>query len=272
MLERGNIIFVALIALMAFVWGKDSKNKWVREISYICLGFAAAIKIYPAIFGLMLLKDKNYKAAVKCMIYGLMLFAIPFAAYDGLSSMKAMIVNIMNTNVMFKVVTGLGYKVNMVSTFSVILGLLEIDKTAYNIETIISIFPYIYMVLAIVACLFHKSNWKTTALLSSIIVLVPGYSYVYTLIFFLIPLIAFLDSKEKRTWVDWICLACFVAMLIPIAFDIPSMFLEFQSGFRYIFSTFVQGMATLIISMVLTLEGLIYGIISINKKLKLKRI
>jgi len=270
MLERGNIIFVALIALMAFVWGKDSKNKWIREISYICLGFAAAIKIYPAVFGLLLLKDKNYKAAARCIVYGLMLFVIPFAAYDGLNSMKAMILNIMNTNLMFKEVTGLGYKVNMVSTLSVILGLLEIDKTAYHIEIIIAFFPYIYIVFAVFACLFQKSNWKTTALLSSMIVLVPGYSYVYSLIFFLIPLIAFLDSKDKRTWVDWICLACFLAMLIPIVFDIPSMFLAFQSGFRYTFGTFVQGIAVLIISIVLMLEGLLYGIIRINELLKFK--
>lgn len=78
MFERGNLVFVALLFLMAFVFEKDSENKYIREISYLCLGIAAALKIYPAVFGLLLIKDGNYKAAVRVTLYGIAFFVIPF--------------------------------------------------------------------------------------------------------------------------------------------------------------------------------------------------
>ena len=48
---RGNTIYFALIFLVAFLLLKDSEKAVWREISYVCLAFAGAIKIYPLFFG-----------------------------------------------------------------------------------------------------------------------------------------------------------------------------------------------------------------------------
>ena len=267
MFERGNIISLALIFLMAYVFGKDSKNKWIREISYVCLGISAALKIYPAVFGLLLIKDKNYKAAVKVIIYGIAFFIIPFFAYHGIHDMKLMYGNMRMTGEIFQS-TGVGGKVNIVPTLRVVLGLCGIDEIGYYIAGIFKILPYAYLLAAVIACMFHKSNWKVMTLLSSMIVLVPDFSFVYTLVFFIIPLISFLDSKEKRTFVDWICLACFIAIMIPIVHNPPELLAKFQAGFSYLFSTFIQGIAVLIMSIVLVTEGFVYGAIRLRRKNK----
>lgn len=97
--------------------------------------------------------------------------------------------------------TGVGGKVNLSATVSV-FGLAGYDYWAPQVHRILVVLPLIYMPLAVTACLFHKSKWKIFTLLVSMIVLVPSFSFVYTLIFFIIPLVCFLDTKEKRTWID----------------------------------------------------------------------
>jgi len=270
MFERGNIIFVALLFLMAFVFGKDSKNKYVRELSYICLGIAAALKIYPAVFGLLLIKDKDYKAAVRVTLYGIAFFVIPFFAYNGFHDMYRMYSDIRFAEDQFAG-TGVGGKVNLSSTISVIMGLLGNDYMAPIIQRIFVVLPFIYLIFAVIACMFHKSKWKIYTLLVTMIILVPTFSFVYTLIFFIIPLVFFLDTKEKRTWIDWACLICFVGIMVPIVHNPTELLKNFQVGFDYLFSTFIQGIAVLLISVILVLEGLIYGAQNINLKIKSRK-
>jgi len=270
MFERGNIIFVALLFLMAFVFGKDSKNKYVRELSYICLGIAAALKIYPAVFGLLLIKDKNYKAAVRATLYGIAFFVIPFFAYGGIPDIYRMYADIKVAENQFAG-TGVGGKINLSATISVIIGLLGIDYMAPIIQKIFVVLPYIYMIFAVIACMFHKSKWKIFTLLVSMIILVPAFSFVYTLIFFVIPLVSFLDAREKRTWIDWACLLCFIAIMIPIVYNPTELLKNFQTGFDYLFSTFIQGIAVLVISGILVLEGLIVGAINMKEKIKSRK-
>ena len=77
-MERGNIVSLAVAFTVFFVFFKDSESKAVREISYICLALAAGLKLYPAIFGLLLLFDKKYKEAIRLVIYGILAVVIPF--------------------------------------------------------------------------------------------------------------------------------------------------------------------------------------------------
>lgn len=77
-LERGNIVAAAVALTVVFVFYRNSESKVLREISYICLALAAGLKLYPALFGLLLLFDKKYKQAVRLIIYGILAVVIPF--------------------------------------------------------------------------------------------------------------------------------------------------------------------------------------------------
>lgn len=268
MFERGNIIFVALLLIMFYVFEKDSKNKVVRELAYICLGLSAAIKIYPAVFGFLLLKDKKYIEATRTVIYGILFFIIPFFAFGGLSDFELMFKNMSVTNQEFKNI--LGYRIDMSATLEVLFRLLHFNISKYTMDEMFSVLPYIFMAFAIISCIFHKSNWKVMALLASMIVLVPGYSYVYTLIFYIIPIIFFLDTKDNRTWLDWVYLSGFAIIFIPIMFDAPDMLADFQIGHPYVLSTLIQGIATITLSFILTVEGLIYGVVYLRSKVSSK--
>lgn len=79
--ERGNIVIYSFICSMMFVFFQNSKNKYMREIALMSLAFAAGLKIYPAFLG-CLLYNKEYKRAIRTVIYGIIMFIVPFFAFQ----------------------------------------------------------------------------------------------------------------------------------------------------------------------------------------------
>ena len=65
-IERGNILLITVPLTMFFVFYRNSDNKLVKEISFIALAIAAGLKVYPAIFGL-LLKKKTKRISNECL-------------------------------------------------------------------------------------------------------------------------------------------------------------------------------------------------------------
>ena len=70
-LERGNIILFAAICLIFYVFNYNSEKPILRELAYVSLAIAAALKITPAVFGILLLYEKRWKDAIKTifMVY-----------------------------------------------------------------------------------------------------------------------------------------------------------------------------------------------------------
>lgn len=75
--ERGNIVSAAVALTMFFVFFRNSDSKVVRELSYIALALAAGLKLYPAIFGVLLLFDKKFKDAGRLIAYGILSVVVP---------------------------------------------------------------------------------------------------------------------------------------------------------------------------------------------------
>ena len=100
LVERGNILILSFVGSLAFFVLKDSEKWWVRDIGYLCLAIAAAIKIYPAVFGFVLLREHKYKEACRLAFYGVMVFIIPFLLFteEGLSEIPYFFRNIMGFN------------------------------------------------------------------------------------------------------------------------------------------------------------------------------
>ena len=80
--DRGNIVWFCMAFLMVYIFTYDSKNKILREIGLISLAIATSIKIYPVVFGLMLIFDKRWAEAKRCIIYVVLIFFVPLEASD----------------------------------------------------------------------------------------------------------------------------------------------------------------------------------------------
>ncbi|MBQ6019400.1 MAG: DUF2029 domain-containing protein [Clostridia bacterium] len=77
-LERGNNSLLAMAAATFFVFFRNSESRTVREISYLMLAVAAGIKMFPAVFGVLLIYDKKYFAAFRTVVYGILLVVLPY--------------------------------------------------------------------------------------------------------------------------------------------------------------------------------------------------
>lgn len=253
--ERANFIFIALLFLMIFVFFRNSKNRFVREIALISLAISGAIKFYPVLFGLLLIKERRYKDFFKVLIYSLALFILPFFAVGGISHIMLLYKNIFSTSnyVMNK---GLGYAVNIQNTIRIIFAIF--GDFSNNSIFIGKIFSFLILILGIISTFLLRSNWKTIAILSLLMIMTPSISYEYTLIFMLIPLVMFLDHKEKEQPIDYLYLACFILIFIPFSLskiDIINNGLE-DSSLPITYGLLIQNIVIFTMASYLIVEGL----------------
>lgn len=214
-LERANIIFIALLFLMVFVFFKDSKRPIVREVALISLAISAAIKLYPALFLLLLIKEKRFIETIRVIAYGIVLFFLPFFGLGGLKELPVLYKNILTTS-NGQLAWGVGYAVNIQSIARIIGALIgNFGGAPVLIGKIVS---YVFLLVGIITAFFVKPQWKTVSLLSLLIITVPPISFEYSLIFMIIPLMMFLKTEDKIEQKNYFYLICYVLLFIPYIF------------------------------------------------------
>ena len=256
LIERGNIIVLVLPLLLYFVNEYDSDVKYKRHLAYICLAISVAIKIYPVFFGLLLLKKKkNFKNILLCIFYGAVFFFVPFIFVGGFSQLGVLIHNILYTSSMFGS-KGFGFKVsisNIFSLFGHVFNHVRLFETAGTVFLIITVLAGLFLIL------FNKWNedWKIYAVISLIIILVPGFSYIYSVAYMIIPLLFFLNKKEIK-WIDYIYSLLFIAQFIFLVAKTDELFPSFNSAeLNCNIATVVESIALLAMLVLLYFDGAI---------------
>lgn len=90
-IQRGNVcLLVAVLFTLAWIW-MDDPNAVKRELALVLFACCAGFKLYPAIFGLLFVKKKQWKRAVRLIIYGLTAIFAPFLAIGGGYRPKAVV-------------------------------------------------------------------------------------------------------------------------------------------------------------------------------------
>ncbi len=183
-IERGNSIFYAVLATMVFLQGYRSENRWVRYSAYISLGFAAGVKIIPAVFAFMILRDRRIKEFLICLAVIIVMFLGPFVFTDG--------------NIFILMESVLKY--NDVSTG--VSGLVNIkDVMAYYgySSTVGTAVSFLLMGLTILITVFNKSlpEWKIVLLNSCAIMECFSIGVPYLTLYIAIALVMFFGEESK---------------------------------------------------------------------------
>jgi hypothetical protein len=198
---RGNTIYFALIFLMIFLFFKDSKNFYLRELSYISLAVSGCLKIYPLFFGVFLLKDKKIFASIRVAAY---FFAIFFASFfffeldlveapefvDSLEGFMTNEVRLIGKNNLS--ISALLFKILLI--FNPALTAENAVFSTVNIALLAIIF-----VVSTVAAVGTKSDFTRMVICSSIVILIPSISYFYVLIFTLLPFLEYTKTAENMS-------------------------------------------------------------------------
>jgi hypothetical protein len=209
--ERANTIILAVIFLLVFIWLKDSKNAVLRELALVALACAAGIKVYPAVFGLLLIRDKRWKDAIRAVIYGGLVMFLPFLLFGGRHSIRLLFETLQASN-SGTYDTGLSFKVdlsNALRTLGLVFG--WSDKAVINAGGILS---YVLALLAIIPVCTLKKEWKAVMLVALAVVLTPAFNFYYALSYIVIPVIVFLNARESGKF-SYLPAVLFAILLSP---------------------------------------------------------
>ncbi len=193
LIERGNILILCLLLLTVFAFYYDSESRVLRELALIALAFSAAIKIYPAIFGLILVREKRYKETIRCLIYGILVFMLPFIFYGGLDAFRLYFEDLFGHAETASNIT-VDFLVNYTNIIKNAVQLLGASPAVVDFVSLTVHTPL--MLLLLVYSLLVKKKWKAMMAVSLFVVLFPWTSVYYTMFIYVIPLVFLLIDKD----------------------------------------------------------------------------
>ena len=220
-IERGNIALLAFALSSFFCCFYENKSSIVKEIAYISLAIAAGLKIYPAIFGFLLVRKRRWKDACRLAGYGMAFFLLPFLHY-GLHSVLSFLGG---TQAFFDGTQQvISYSIDSLFYMaSVIAGRTLHQEVITIIKAFMSIGLVGYILLA-------KTDWESMLACGLFLIVIPPTSYGYTLLFLYPSFIMLIrcvgehdvitkenSSQFKRKCYIGFILLCFSVILVPWA-------------------------------------------------------
>lgn len=188
-IERGNISFFTAILVIYALYLKDSNNKALRETALILIAFAAGLKLYPAIIGLIYIREKRWKEAIRLVIYGLLVFFVPFAFCGGLQGL------IQYLKILF-FFEGQGYRswTNIRNYLLSISDLFRVYERSSYFVKYFKIAENLFLLAGVASVFRARKVWKQILYPAGIMAVYVPFSYRYTAVYMLIPLVFYLKE------------------------------------------------------------------------------
>ena len=89
----GNQIFLAIGGILVFLAWKDERG-WKKGAAFLALAAASALKIIPAAFGLLLVKERRWRECVVLATLGAIFVFVPFVWIGGWEGFGAFLENL----------------------------------------------------------------------------------------------------------------------------------------------------------------------------------
>ncbi|MBR3144836.1 MAG: DUF2029 domain-containing protein [Clostridia bacterium] len=214
--QRGNSIILSLVFLLLFFGYKNSEKMYQREFALVFLSIAANIKLYPAVFGIMLLADRKFVQALRCMIYGIILFVLPFFFFGGLKDIYVMFVNILRTGGVFS--TQYGYQVGIRHLLSYIAAVTSRPEIVARTRAV----TVIVLMLLLIIVFFSKKYFRKVLALGLMCTLIPGFSWIYTTVY-MIPAVIYYYMDRSYHKKNYIYPFCFLLLLCQFPIDVSAI-------------------------------------------------
>lgn len=257
MLERGNVVILALLFLEYYTFNYESDDPVKRELALIALAFATCMKLYPVIFGVLLLRKDKLKEATRCIVYGLVLFIVPFFAMGGLKEIPHLFENITNiTKISADTIAstkgfGYGFKVNVGNIWGAITERLGLNGS--GVELVGSILLLVVVVQIVAVVLLAQEKWEKIYGLTMILTLIPSFSWIYNEIYLLIPFVLYFAAHKTMKRSDWVYIILFSLITVPLPY---ASFFNSLPGFHKVsLSTLTGNVAMLALLLLLCVKS-----------------
>lgn len=192
-LERGNSVLFVIGFVGVFLLWYRSERRALRELALICLAIAAALKIYPAVFGCLLLREKRWADSVRAVLYGIVLFFVPFAFMGGWAGIHAYFTTCLSDAM--DLLGGYGYtgggsRVDLLNIMQVAIRLLHVIGGTTISRAAIAMLIFVPFL--------SRSHWRAVLAATALCVLAPSFNQYYAACFYLLPIGVFLGESEGR--------------------------------------------------------------------------
>ena len=227
--ERLNIILLAFIFTIYFLLYYKSENKLLRYTALVSLAIAFNIKLYPAIFGVLLLKEKRWRDSIICALCAIILFVLPLLFYAATSNQTSSVIDFAGASQKFVnnsyLIISSSFKGFVYSCF------LDFGIDLPNSSPTLELFVILFFIITIGAFFLAKSQWQEWLMLCFLCVGIPTVSYPYSYIFFIIAFAAF-NKQKAFTIIDYITTLLFCIIFV---FKIKYTMWLYAHGLLYLF-------------------------------------
>ena len=215
-IDRGNLelIVYALVALFAFSY--DRKH---YTAAALLLAMAINCKLYPGVLGVLFLADRRWREAALTALFSLLIFLGSFAVVRG--SLPLLLENLRQFNAFSSAsYNGISFNHTLYGAARALgLGLFGFPaERGGELQGVFTAAAVVIFSAVAAAVVFRvRAYWKRLFLLIGCFLLLPHFSFDYTLMHLLIPLLFFIfrggGSRYDALWT-----AGFVLLLIPLNF------------------------------------------------------
>ncbi|MGN0819581.1 MAG: glycosyltransferase family 87 protein [Christensenellaceae bacterium] len=271
LIDRANYLLLVFIFIAFFFVFYDSEKRYLRELAILSLAVAVACKIYPAAFGLILLRKKDYKSILKLGAYVIVLFFLPFVFFEGgfIANLKAFFSNLTEfSKVPF--IHNDPEKGNMTGAFCNSVSVQSLMRVFYSVSFSKSLLEAPKLVgtlgnLVLIAVFFSvivgglltDKKWKVMFLSAACMVLLPDPSYIYSLTMFVFAFVAYVCGEKERIRKEPHYFIMFTAIFlsVPLGYVIGINDLGWMYGYPML--NLIQGVVVVTGVFVIFIESLV---------------
>jgi len=213
--ERGNTIIISSACICFFLMYHDSEDKNKRYFACACLALAGGLKVYPVVFGLLLLRRKDYKSIVLAAVFSLIIVALPFLFFKhGFGNIPQLLKNLKINAVSYNVCASYP-RFGLPSMTCFVMRFFH-----YYDYTVIFWAKLIAYALAAASCVLSlvvKDKFLAVSLVALMLVNFPENSALYTGLYLLPVVLYFMSTLTHRSLVANLVIGIsFVVMLMPL--------------------------------------------------------
>ncbi len=226
--QQGNVvILVAILLALAWIW-MDSDNRIKQEAALILTAVCAGFKLYPAVAGVVYLKRKEWKKAIRLMIYGVIAIFVPFLFFGGSQGMTDLV----------KTLTGFASyidpnKTNTVCGMAKYLGF-KLGMNEIYADTFAVVINFVFLAFSLLCFFLCSKKWQEAFFISGILVSYLPSNWEYTLVYYIPVLFLFFQEYDKNIRQDKLSDTIWMAVHsvgFGMVFSVDFLMLYYRYGF-----------------------------------------
>ena len=212
-IERGTLVIFTAGCIAGFLHYYQSDERKKQIFALILLSLAAALKVYPALFGLLLLKKRDFKGILYCVTLTSTLGFLPlFFFKDGFNSLQYLFSNLQSYRVHYKLPPGAEALIQILRTS------VPFSKPAQAVDWWLKIIDFL-AIETLVCSFIHGKKEELSFAIASVIILCPIGAMPYTQLYLFPSFLFFMERiRKKHTKADIFTAAGYILLLTPLQF------------------------------------------------------